>query len=323
MRLSGSGFLIPASLRLSHPARVTTAGRVQNGNDRLCQEGSVIPVARNKRRSKRIPALPDRAQILVVVEGQEHRAVMVDQSSDGFGVYVLPGVPIQTGVRLQVICDEGIHVCDVMHMRHENDFEYLGLKRVETLPLLETPRRAKQRRWYKVTISSKPPVGFIAFSFVLAFACTAGFLAGRPYLEKILGGRTSQKKMQSAVERMNASRKRANEAAADVASLKDRLTKKSDASSHPALTPQAALLSQQQQTALLRLFGPKPPSWSDLVRRVELNADQEARLPTLAGANLAAREAPSRAIAQARVNSILSEPQRVAFARLVAEYSGR
>lgn|GEM_PF-2176079 len=282
---------------------------------------------RNRRDFKRIPVPSERAQVLVVIHEQEHRAVMADMSSAGFGVYVLPGVLIEPGLRLQLICDEGIHVCEVTHIRSEGDFEFIGLRRTATLPLIETPRPAKERRWYRIKFSGGTPMGFIFFCCLLSFACTASFVALQPYLARlldrvaILEERDDRARIRNSAGRgqhdMLIGGQRVSVEQAPVS------RRNPGANSSAQTGANQAPRAERQQLVLSRLFGAKAPDWDAFVSRLRLSEVQQERLLKLLGSPDLTGIAPNRTVAQSRLATLLDDTQQAAFARLVSEFAPR
>lgn len=282
---------------------------------------------RNRRDFKRIPVPSERAQVLVVIHEQEHRAVMADMSSAGFGVYVLPGVMIEPGLRLQLICDEGIHVCEVTHIRSEGDFEFIGLKRTATLPLIETPRPAKERRWYRFQFSGGAPMGFIVFCCLLSFACTAGFVALRPHLAKLLDHVTMQEKRDDRARIRNSAARGqydmligGRRVSVEQTPVSRRNPGANSAAQTDANQPSRA---ERQQLVLSRLFGANVPDWDEFVSRLRLSEVQQERLLKLLGSPDLTGIAPNRTVAQSRLSSLLDDAQQAAFARLMSEFAPR
>lgn len=282
---------------------------------------------RNRRDFKRIPVPSERAQVLVVIHEQEHRAVMADMSSAGFGVYVLPGVMIEPGLRLQLICDEGIHVCEVTHLRSEGDFEFIGLKRTATLPLIETPRPAKERRWYRFKFSGGTPMGFILFCCLLSFTCTAGFVALQPFLTKLLDTVAMPGQRDDRAPDLNPAARSQHDmliggrrVSVEQSSLARRT---SGADQQAQADANQASREERQGLVLARLFGAEAPDWDDFTRRLRLSEVQQERLLKLLGSPELASVGQSRAAAQSRLLSLLDDSQRIAFARMVAEIAPR
>lgn len=282
---------------------------------------------RNRRDFKRIPVPSERAQVLVVIHEQEHRAVMADMSSAGFGVYVLPGVLIEPGLRLQLICDEGIHVCEVTHIRSEGDFEFIGLKRTATLPLIETPRPAKERRWYRFKFSGGTPMGFIFFCCLLSFACTASFVTLRPYLAKLL----DKVAMPGTQDDRAPDRSPAARGRHDMLIGGRRVTVEQTQAAHRTISANRLTQSdanrasseERQRVVLARLFGAEAPEWDDFSSRLQLSEVQQERLLKLLGSPGLTSVEQNRTAAQSRLSSLLDDSQRAAFARMVAETAAR
>ncbi len=87
-------------------------------------------IAEEKRDAKRLVAPSDRAQAFVIIDGEEHDAVVSDVSASGFGLLLFRGLHLPVGSVLRLISDDSVHDCEVIHTRPEDSFQYVGVRRL-------------------------------------------------------------------------------------------------------------------------------------------------------------------------------------------------
>ena len=123
---------------------------------------------RERRSHTRMPVPHDRAQAMVVIRRKEFRAVIADMSASGFGLLMLCGIELPPGTRLRVVNSDGITECVVAHTRIEDNFLYVGVKRISEVPFVELPVRRPGRRYFRQVMSTASPLVFLGV--VVGFA---------------------------------------------------------------------------------------------------------------------------------------------------------
>ena len=121
--------------------------------------------SRNRRSHTRLPVPHDRAQAMVVIRRREFRAVISDMSASGFGLLLLRGVELEVGSQLRVVTSEGITECEVAHTRCEENFLYVGVKRLSEIPFVEMPVRGHARRYFRQVMSTASPLILLGVVF--------------------------------------------------------------------------------------------------------------------------------------------------------------
>ena len=106
-------------------------------------------VMTEQRRNIRLTVQSDHAQVTVMIDGVQHEGVMVNQSSEGFGLLVLRGLRLDEGHHIRVVSENAIHECLVCHRRPEDNYQHLGLRRVADVPLVERPKKEQGKRWFR------------------------------------------------------------------------------------------------------------------------------------------------------------------------------
>jgi len=101
----------------------------------------VIAEPTERRSSKRFTVEADRADIVVEFGGEDHRAVMSDMSATGFGLLLLKGSHVASGDHVQLNDPDTDTTFDleVVHVRPEDGFQYVGLRRMSDKTLLSIP----------------------------------------------------------------------------------------------------------------------------------------------------------------------------------------
>ncbi len=94
-------------------------------------------IAHETRTAKRYIAPSDRAQAVVIIDGEEHDAVISDVSASGFGLLLFRGLNVPEGSVLRLVADDSIHECEVIHTRPEDSFQYVGVRRLTDAAMTE------------------------------------------------------------------------------------------------------------------------------------------------------------------------------------------
>lgn len=94
-------------------------------------------IANENRTAKRYVAPPDRAQVMVIIDGEEHDAVVSDVSANGFGLLLFRGLHVPLGSVLRLVAEDSVHECEVIHTRPEDSFQYVGVRRLTDAAMTE------------------------------------------------------------------------------------------------------------------------------------------------------------------------------------------
>ena len=110
---------------------------------RIQESMSVSAVLTDQRSNIRLAVQPDQSQVTVIINGAQYQGVLVNQSSEGFGLLVLRGLSVDEGDHLRVVSDEVVHECLVCSRRLEDNHQYLGLRRVADVAFVDKPKKKK------------------------------------------------------------------------------------------------------------------------------------------------------------------------------------
>ena len=94
-------------------------------------------IANETRTAKRYVAPSERAQAIVIIDGEEHDAVVSDVSASGFGLLLFRGLHVPRGTVLRLVADDSVHECEVVHTRPEESFQYVGVRRLTDAAMTE------------------------------------------------------------------------------------------------------------------------------------------------------------------------------------------
>ncbi|MFP6766105.1 MAG: hypothetical protein VB858_20905, partial [Planctomycetaceae bacterium] len=98
---------------------------------------------------------------MVVIRKKEFRAVIADTSASGFGLLMLRGIELESGHRLRVVTSEGITEGEVSYTRCEENFLYVGVRRLSEVPFVEMPRCGRARRYFRQALPTASPLIFL------------------------------------------------------------------------------------------------------------------------------------------------------------------
>ncbi len=104
---------------------------------RAARREPVSTIASETRMTKRYVAPSERAQAIVIIEGEEHDAVISDVSASGFGLLLFRGLHVPAGMVLRLVADDSVHECEVVHTRPEESFQYVGVRRLADAAMTE------------------------------------------------------------------------------------------------------------------------------------------------------------------------------------------
>lgn len=74
---------------------------------------------------------------MVIIDGEEHDAVISDVSASGFGLLLFRGLHVPVGTVLRLVADDSVHECEVVHTRPEESFQYVGVRRLTDAAMTE------------------------------------------------------------------------------------------------------------------------------------------------------------------------------------------
>lgn len=109
-------------------------------------------VLTDHRSNIRLAVQPGQSQVSVLINGAQYQGVLVNQSSEGFGLLVLRGLSVDEGHHIRVVSDEAVHECLVCFRRLEDNHQYLGLRRVADVAFVDKPKKKKTPSWFRDSI---------------------------------------------------------------------------------------------------------------------------------------------------------------------------
>jgi hypothetical protein len=275
----------------------------------------VIAEPTERRSSKRFTVEADRADIVVEFGGEDHRAVMSDMSATGFGLLLLKGSRVAPGDHVQLTDPDTDTTFDleVAHVRPEDGFQYVGLRRVSDETPLSIPLFRFAGKTYKLTMPGSSPLIFVGV--VLGFSGSAitmmEFLQGASTAAKqtpnsvheqsIIDGRpkiTLEEKRRRILERSQRASTR------NVASRQDL-----------ELTPSFwERITGPNREQVGRLVGGKNISWTELVAQLNLSKRQQDRVQAL----LNSKDPNEVEAARPQMMTLLTDEQRSTFNQMLA-----
>lgn len=94
-------------------------------------------IAHETRTAKRYIAPSERARAIVIIDGEEHDAVISDVSASGLGLLLFRGLNVPEGSIIRLVADDSIHECEVIHTRPEESLQYVGVRRLTDAAMTE------------------------------------------------------------------------------------------------------------------------------------------------------------------------------------------
>ena len=268
-----------------------------------------------RRSSKRFNVDADRADFVVEFGGEDHRAVMSDMSATGFGLLLLKGSHVASGDHVQLNDPDTDTTFDleVVHVRPEDGFQYVGLRRMSDKTLLSIPLFRFAGKTYELKMPGASPLIFVGV--VLGFSGSAitmmEFLQGASTAAKqtpnsvheqsIIDGRpkiTLEEKRRRIFERSQRASTRT------VASRRDL-----------ELTPSFwERITGPNREQVGRLVGDKKISWSELVSQLNLSQAQQDRIQGLLNSD----DSDKVEAARSQMMTLLTVEQRSTFNQMLA-----
>lgn len=275
----------------------------------------MIAEPKERRSSKRFTVEADRADIVVEFDGEEHRAVLSDVSATGYGLLLLKGSRVAVGDQVHFTDSETGTVFDlkVVHIRPEDGFQYVGLRRVADKTPLSIPLFRFAGRTYKLTMPGASPVIFFAvvFRFSGSAITMLEFLQLNGNADKLTPNSVHEQAIMAERPRITLEEK------------KRRILERTQRSSTRSVTGRRNLeltpsfwerITGPNREKIEQLVGGKEISWSQLVSRLELSKAQQDRILGLLNS-----DDPGKAkAARTQMMSLLTAEQRSAFNQMLA-----
>jgi len=275
----------------------------------------VIAEPTERRSSKRFTVEADRADIVVEFGGEDHRAVMSDMSATGFGLLLLKGSRVAPGDHVQLTDPDTDTTFDleVAHVRPEDGFQYVGLRRVSDETPLSIPLFRFAGKTYELKMPGFSPLIFVGV--VLGFSGSAitmmEFLQGAGNAAKQTPNSVHEQAIIDARPQITLEEKRrriferAHHASTrNVASRRDL-----------ELTPSFwERITGPNREQVGRLVGGKKISWSELVSQLNLSKAQQDRIQGLLNSD----DSDKVEAARPQMMTLLTVEQRSTFNQMLA-----
>jgi len=267
----------------------------------------VSAVMTEQRRNIRLTVQSDHAQVTVMIDGVQHEGVMVNQSSEGFGLLVLRGLRLDEGHHIRVVSENAIHECLVCHRRPEDNYQHLGLRRVADVPLVERPKKEQGKRWFRYGAG-----GGLASCVILGvgiLACIWCVWNGPP--DKTAEDRAAEQQARAASQIPD-----------DMVPTDDQLENRErlrELARNPGNSTRLSgaffsRLTGRDETALSQTLAGYGLDWDGLVAELALSSSQQASIIRL----LTSGNSESPASARMQLRSVLNRPQKTKVDLLAA-----
>ena len=268
-----------------------------------------------RRSSKRFTVEADLAEVVVEFGGEDHRAVMSDMSATGFGLLLLKGSRVAPGDHIQLTDPETDTTFDleVVHVRPEDGFQYVGLRRVSDETAFSIPLFRFAGKTYNLKMPGFSPLIFVGV--VVGFSGSAIMM-----VELLHGAGDAAKQAPNSVheQAILAERPRFSleEKRRRIFERIQRASTKSVASRQDLeLTPsfwERIIGPNREQVG--RLVGGKNISWSQLVSQLSLSKVQQDRVQALLNSN----DQNEVEVARSQMMTLLTDEQRSTFNQMLA-----
>ncbi len=268
-----------------------------------------------RRRSKRFTVEADRADIVVEFGGEDHRAVMSDMSATGFGLLLLKGSQVAPGDHVLLTDPDTDTTFDleVVHIRPEDGFQYVGLRRISDETPLSIPLFRFAGKTYELSMPGASPLIFVGV--VLGFSGSAITM-----MEFLQGAGSAARQTQNSVHEQAIIDARPpitlEEKRRRIAERAQRASTRSVASHRDfELTPsfwERIVGPNREQVG--RLVGGKGISWSQLVSQLKLSTAQQERIQGLLNNDDSSKVEAARS----QMMTLLTAEQRSTFNQMLA-----
>lgn len=270
-----------------------------------------------RRSSKRFTVEVDRAEVQVEFNGLQHRAVMAEMSATGFGLLLLKGFRVAPGdsIRLREPGSKTVYDLEVVHVRPEDGFQYVGLRQLSDATPYSIPLFRIGAKTYRLPIPSFSPLLYVAV--VLGFSGTSITL-----IELMSGGfgpvkqtpnTAHEQALIDASNRMTLAEKRQRL----LERVKSRATSSGSGRSGIDITPGFwERITGPSREQVGRLLGRSSFSWSELVSQLGLSPTQQERIQGLIHDN----DSEKGQSARSEMVKLLTDEQRSAFNQMLATF---
>jgi hypothetical protein len=273
----------------------------------------VPTLAEEQRDAKRFIAPSERAQAFVIIDGEEHDAVMSDVSASGFGLLLFRGLRLPVGSVLRLVSDDSVHDCEVVHTRPEDSFQYVGVRRLTDAAMTDV-----SQFWFGQIFARN---GSFACPFTLMssiFCVLLGVLAVMLYFDINLFGTSTgtDGSGESVMALTSEERARAFEYRKEQARLRrEALTKaRRESASHQ---PSILDFFTRERRATRTLVGNRDLDWNDVTIELGLSEAQEKSMVEILSAT--GEDARQRAVvAKAKALKLLTSDQRARYRDLLS-----
>jgi len=275
----------------------------------------VIAEPTERRHSKRFTVEVDRADVMVDFDGMDHHAVISDMSATGFGLLLLNGSHVTLGDKVQLTDSETGTVFDleVVHIRPEDGFQYVGLRRVSDETPFSLPLFRCSEKTYTLKMPGASPLIFVAVVFgfsgstisMMKFLDTTGSVGiqNPDYV--------SEQVIIDAQQRISPAEKRRR----ILARTQHYTDKRQNGRQEIELTPSFwERITGPNREQVGRLVGGKNISWSQLVSLLDLSKRQQDRIQLLLNSN----EPEKVSSAKSQMMMTLTADQRSTFNQMLA-----
>ncbi|NQV28533.1 MAG: PilZ domain-containing protein [Rhodopirellula sp.] len=268
-----------------------------------------------RRSSKRFTVEADRAEVAVELDGADHRAIMSDISATGFGLLLLKGAHVSPGNRVQLTDPETGTVFDleVVHLRPEESFQYVGFRRVSDRTPMSIPLFRLAGKTYRLTMPGTSPLVFVGV--VLGFSGSSIAMleiinsAGSP--GKQAPDSVHRQTIIAASQRVSAEEKRQRLLERSQRNRTSSVVRSQDLELTPSFWERIIGPNREQ---VGRLVGGRSISWSELVAQLNLSKAQQDRIQSV----LNSREPSKVEAARSQMMTLLTAEQRSTFNQMLA-----
>lgn len=268
-----------------------------------------------RRSSKRFTVEADRAEIVVNFDGADHRAVMADMSATGFGLLLLKGSRVAAGDKVQLSDpDTGtVFELEVVHVRPEDGFQYVGLRRISDETPFSIPLFRFAGKTYTLKMPGASPLIFLAvvFGFSGSAISMLKFMESAGGAAKQTPNSVHEQAIIDARERISPEEKRRRILARTQRYADKRLGVGRELELTPSFWERITGPNREQ---VGRLVGGRNISWSQLVSRLSLSKAQQDRI-----LGLLHSDDPSKVeAARTQMMTLLTAEQKSTFNQMLA-----
>ncbi|MBI1311436.1 hypothetical protein GC176_09025 [bacterium] len=267
-------------------------------------------IAEEHRTAKRFGASSERAQAIVIIDGEEHDAVVSDVSASGFGLLLFRGLHIPIGSLLRLIAEDSVHECEVIHTRPEDAFQYVGVRRVTDAAMTDVAQFWLGKSLF-ANGSFVCPFTIISFVMCLGLSVVAVSL----YFDFNPFAAFQADEAATSAALTSEERSRAFEYRREQARLRREAVLRERSQTGPREPSILDFFTRESRSAKA-LAGNRDLDWNDLTIELGLSESQErSMVEILAGGSQESRQ--SAAAAKARALKLLTTEQRARYRHLL------